>query len=65
MSLAPWLELLYKCTYTLSVLSNTVTKLEVSFCQGLRYNLTAMPNFTGQKDQAAAEVEVCFDSRKF
>ncbi|XP_070148948.1 frizzled-4-like isoform X1 [Polyergus mexicanus] len=30
-------------------------KLSVSFCRGLRYNLTAMPNFMGHEDQRQAE----------
>ncbi|XP_058789951.1 frizzled-9-like isoform X2 [Phymastichus coffea] len=29
--------------------------LNVSFCRGLRYNLTAMPNFMGHEDQLQAE----------
>lgn len=35
-------------------------KLSVSFCRGLRYNLTAMPNFMGHEDQRQAERGVCF-----
>lgn len=30
-------------------------RLNVSFCRGLRYNLTAMPNFMGHEDQRQAE----------
>lgn len=30
-------------------------RLSVSFCRGLRYNLTAMPNFMGHTDQVLAE----------
>lgn len=30
-------------------------RLSVSFCRGLRYNLTAMPNFMGHEDQILAE----------
>ncbi|XP_046837353.1 frizzled-9-like isoform X1 [Vespa crabro] len=30
-------------------------RLSVSFCHGLRYNLTAMPNFMGHEDQLQAE----------
>jgi hypothetical protein len=30
-------------------------RLGVSFCRGLRYNLTAMPNFMGHEDQLQAE----------
>ncbi|XP_032690048.1 frizzled-9-like [Odontomachus brunneus] len=30
-------------------------RLSVSFCRGLRYNLTAMPNFMGHVDQVQAE----------
>ncbi|KAI4482154.1 hypothetical protein M0802_013792 [Mischocyttarus mexicanus] len=30
-------------------------RLTVSFCHGLRYNLTAMPNFMGHEDQLQAE----------
>lgn len=30
-------------------------RLSVSFCRGLRYNLTAMPNFMGHADQVQAE----------
>ncbi|XP_014610677.1 PREDICTED: frizzled-9-like, partial [Polistes canadensis] len=30
-------------------------RLNVSFCHGLRYNLTAMPNFMGHEDQLQAE----------
>ncbi|XP_077262777.1 frizzled-4-like [Temnothorax americanus] len=30
-------------------------RLNVSFCRGLRYNLTAMPNFMGHEDQWQAE----------
>lgn len=30
-------------------------KLSVSFCRGLRYNLTAMPNFMDHEDQRQAE----------
>lgn len=29
--------------------------LNVPLCRGLRYNLTAMPNFMGQEDQLQAE----------
>ena len=35
-------------------------KLNVSFCHGLRYNLTAMPNFMGHEDQSQAERAVSF-----
>lgn len=38
-------------------------KLSVSFCRGLRYNLTAMPNFMDHEDQRQAERGVYnFDS---
>ncbi|KAG5347082.1 FZ10A protein, partial [Acromyrmex charruanus] len=30
-------------------------RLNVSFCRGLRYNMTAMPNFMGNEDQRQAE----------
>lgn len=30
-------------------------RLNVSFCRGLRYNMTAMPNFMGHEDQRQAE----------
>lgn len=30
-------------------------RLSVTICRGLRYNLTAMPNFMGHTDQAQAE----------
>ncbi|XP_008208661.1 frizzled-4 isoform X2 [Nasonia vitripennis] len=33
-------------------------RLNVSFCRGLRYNLTAMPNFMGHEDQLQAEREL-------
>lgn len=36
-------------------------KLSVSFCWGLRYNLTAMPNFMGHEDQRQAERGVCYN----
>lgn len=35
-------------------------RLSVSFCRGLRYNLTAMPNFMGHEDQRQAERGVSF-----
>ena len=41
-----------------SGISGATTKCErltVSLCQGLRYNLTAMPNFMGHTDQLQAE----------
>ncbi|KAG7189054.1 hypothetical protein KM043_008639 [Ampulex compressa] len=35
--------------------STKCERLSVSFCKGLRYNLTAMPNFMGHEDQRQAE----------
>lgn len=37
-------------------------RLSVSFCRGLRYNLTAMPNFMGHEDQIMAERGVRYSS---
>lgn len=36
-------------------------RLNVSFCRGLRYNLTAMPNFMGHETQLQAERGVSAD----
>lgn len=40
-------------------------RLSISFCRGLRYNLTAMPNFMGHEDQRQAERGVSFGFLKY